>query len=90
MGKEKVQCEKCKKDFFCDKHHILPKGIFGEGETEYLCKNCHDEYHRYLGHKYLQKKNKQTMVFYFEKYYRWLAGLCIILGIFIATITIFT
>ncbi len=83
MGKKKRICKKCGKSHFCDEHHILPKGIFGDGETVFLCKNCHDEYHRYLGHKFLQKKNKQNMEFYFYKYYRWFVGLVVITGLFI-------
>lgn len=86
MGKkEKKICEKCGKPYFCDEHHILPKAIFGDGETKNLCKNCHDEFHRYLGHKYLQKENKQPMEFYIEKYWRWIVGLTIIIGIFLLT-----
>ncbi len=57
MNKEKKECRKCGKEFYCDRHHILPKGIFGDGETDNLCKNCHNEYHRYSGHKYLRKNN---------------------------------
>ncbi len=41
-------CDKCKELHYCDKHHILPKGIFGEGDTVYLCKNCHDKFHRFF------------------------------------------
>ncbi len=80
MNKKKRDCNKCKGNHFCDAHHILPKTIFGDGETEFLCKNCHDEYHRHLGHKFLRKKNSQSEEFYFLKYYKWLAGLCIIIG----------
>ena len=75
MSREPIQCRKCEKLFYCEKHHILPKSLFGEGETEDLCPNCHDEFHRYLGHKYLRKENKQPMEFYFQKYYRWLYGI---------------
>lgn len=83
MSKKRTQCEKCKEWHYCDKHHILPEGLFGEGETNNLCKNCHDEFHRTLGHKYLRKENKQSMEFYFEKYFRWLVGFCILIGIFL-------
>ncbi len=83
MSREIKECRKCKKMFYCEKHHILPRKIFGEGETDFLCPNCHDEFHRYLGHKYLRKNNKQSMEFYLYKYFRWLAGFCIIVGIFI-------
>ncbi len=53
--KKMKECRKCGKPYYCDEHHILPEGIFGEGETVPLCKNCHDKYHRFLGHKYLRK-----------------------------------
>ncbi len=78
----KKKCEKCKKNHYCDKHHVLPKGIFGKGETNNLCKNCHDEFHRELGHKYLRKENKQPEEFYLKKYYLWLTGLCLLIGLF--------
>jgi len=81
MSKEREKCRKCGKELFCDKHHILPKALFGDGETVNLCKTCHDEFHRALGHKFLQEKNKQTMEFYLEKYFRWLAGLSIVVGL---------
>lgn len=66
---EKI-CEKCRQLHHCDEHHILPEGIFGEGETVPLCKNCHDKYHRFLGYKYTRKINKQSEEFYFEKWYK--------------------
>ena len=78
MAKERTKCRKCGKYMYCDNHHILPKEIFGEGETENLCKNCHDEFHRALGYKYLRKDHKKNMEFYLEKYFRWLAGLAIV------------
>lgn len=77
MPSEKRECVKCEQKFYCDKHHILPQGLFGEGETADLCKNCHDEFHRYLGHKYLRKENRQSMEFYLEKWYTWLYMLSI-------------
>ncbi len=85
MKNKKIKCRKCKKAFYCDKHHILPKGLFGEGETDNLCKNCHDEFHRELGHKYLRKKHKQSMEFYLEKYLKWLYTSCIIAVVFITS-----
>ena len=81
-SKDKQICEKCKESHYCDEHHIFPKGIFGEGEKVFLCKNCHDEYHRYLGYKYLQKKNKQSKEFYWKKYAAWITCL-IIIGLFL-------
>jgi len=70
--KGKNICSKCKQSRFCDSHHILPKGLFGEGETTYLCKTCHDEFHRFLGHKNLKEKNKQPIEFYLQKWFTWL------------------
>ncbi len=46
---EKIKCYKCEKLHYCDKHHILPQGIFDKGETVFLCKNCHYEFHSFLG-----------------------------------------
>jgi len=72
-NKENI-CSKCGKSYVCEKHHILPRKLFGEGETDFLCPNCHAEYHRYLGNKYLQEKNKQSIEFYYHKYYKWSYG----------------
>ena len=42
-------CYKCGIEFYVDEHHILPKAEFGnEGETIYLCPNCHRHIHVYL------------------------------------------
>ena len=82
MVNEEKYCAKCNKPYVCERHHILPKSIFGEGETDFLCPNCHAEYHRYLGHRYLRKENAQPMEFYLGKYYNWLYGLGIIALIF--------
>jgi len=73
---EKRQCEKCKEYHFCEAHHPLPKALFGEGEIVFLCPNCHENYHRYLGKKYLLKQNKQPLEFYFTKWYYWLYVAC--------------
>jgi len=35
-------CAKCKKFNYLHKRHVLPKATFGgEGDTYYLCPNCH-------------------------------------------------
>lgn len=81
MGKQKHVCEKCGKLFYTVEHHLLPKALFGEGETKKLCPTCHDEFHRYLGHKYTRKEHKQSMEFYIEKYLRWIAGFVVIIAI---------
>lgn len=62
------KCVKCGKYTLIQRHHILPKAVFGEGETEDLCPNCHVEYHHILGRD-LQDK---SMEFHFKKYYTWL------------------
>ncbi len=78
---EKDFCEKCENYGWVEKHHVLPKCEFGDdGELVKLCPNCHTDYHQKLGRKNLKNK---SMVFHFEKFYRWLAGLSIILIIFV-------
>jgi len=47
-----------------------------------LCKNCHYEYHQFLGFKFLRKKNAQPAEFYFKKYAAWITGI-VILGLFL-------
>jgi len=81
MSKEQKRCEKCKNNEFCDEHHILPKKLFGDGETSSLCKTCHDDYHRFLGFKYLIKEHKQTEEFYLYNWLKWLY-----LGVFLGLI----
>jgi|JFJP01.2.fsa_nt_gi transposase-like protein len=78
MAKVKKECAKCGKEHYCDEHHILPKEIFGEGATEPLCKTCHDEFHRFLGFKFLRKKNAQPEEFYLKKWLQWLTTMIII------------
>jgi len=73
--KEKSKCDKCGIEHYCDEHHVLPKGIFGSGATVFLCKNCHYEYHRFLGFKYLRKTNKQPAEFYLKKFAIWISML---------------
>ena len=76
-----TDCGKCKKYRYCEVHHILPKKLYpGNDEKMYLCGDCHNNYHEYLGHKYTYKVNKQPMEFYFYKFYKWLF-LLVIFGI---------
>ncbi len=82
MAKEKKECAKCGKSHYCDEHHILPKEIFGEGETRSLCKTCHDEYHRFLGYKFTRRKNAQPEEFYLKNWVLWIATITI-LGLFL-------
>ncbi len=81
MSKLPKNCEKCRNLEYCDEHHILPKEIFGEGETAPLCKTCHDKYHRFLGFKFLRKKNAQSAEFYLQNWLKWISIIAIILGI---------
>ena len=81
MSEEKVKCRNCENMHYCEKHHILPKKLFGDDETDFLCPTCHSDFHRLLGYKYLCKKNKQSMEFYLYKYYKWLGGLTIVAAI---------
>ncbi len=73
-AKEKSKCDKCGNYHYCDAHHILPKKIFGHGETVQLCKNCHHELHRFTGYRYLRVANKQPKEFYYAKYALWLTS----------------
>jgi len=72
MAKKKKNCSKCGDEHYCDEHHVLPKSIFGDGETRPLCKTCHDEYHRFLGFKFTRKKNAQSEEFYVKNWLKWL------------------
>jgi len=54
------------------------KLLLAKAKTDNLCPNCHAEYHRHLGHKYLKEENKQSMEFYIYKYYKWLSGVGLI------------
>ncbi len=70
--KEKQICSKCGQYIYCDNHHLVPKSIKPDGETRPLCKNCHDDFHRFLGFKFLRKANAQPEEFYLRKYALWL------------------
>jgi len=72
MSKKIETCEKCGNECHCDSHHILPQKLFGDGETTPLCKTCHDDYHRFLGFKFLRKEHKQTEEFYLHNWYKWI------------------
>lgn len=83
MPKERSQCKKYGGFHFCDLHHILPQGLFGKGETVPLCKNCHDEYHRFLGFKYLLLENKKPEEWYLMKWYTWFYTMCVLVVLLI-------
>ncbi|TAD96840.1 MAG: hypothetical protein EAZ97_13375 [Bacteroidetes bacterium] len=66
-------CAKCKKYGFVEKHHILPRNVFGENDQiEWLCPNCHTAYHQFLGTENLKNPD---MVFHLLTYLKWAAGL---------------
>ncbi|TAH22688.1 MAG: hypothetical protein EAZ08_00180 [Cytophagales bacterium] len=70
---------KCKKYFWIDKHHILPKSIFGgKGDIVRLCPNCHRDYHEQLGTKNLKNPDEH---FHYAFFTKWLAGFIIILAL---------
>lgn len=67
------ECAKCGKHTWVERHHILPKSIFGEtDEVVYLCPTCHTDYHQKLGNENLKKTD---MAFHFYFFSRWLYGL---------------
>ena len=66
---KKRRCRKCGALTYVDKHHILPKNIFGKhGETVDLCPNCHSDYHQELGYKNLKNPD---MKYHFRAWYKW-------------------
>jgi len=77
------QCEKCKKLTWIENHHILPQCEYGDGETYELCPNCHNDYHQKLGFKNLKGK---SIEFHFEMFFRWMAGLSIVLALILTFI----
>jgi len=83
--KEQKICSKCGEANYCDEHHILPKTIFGVGETRPLCKTCHDKFHRFLGFKFLRKKDAQPKEFYIERWIKWISLLVVVGIIFCVT-----
>jgi hypothetical protein len=71
------QCAKCKQIIYVHKHPILPKSTFGENdEIDWLCPNCHTEYHQKLGSENLKNPD---MAFHFYFYNKWKYGLLALL-----------
>ena len=73
-------CKKCGKDFYVHSHHILPKSIFGKGETVDLCPNCHTHFHEYSN---LNTKNPNNEA---EAKIIWIKRIivaCFIIGLFL-------
>lgn len=78
----KDRCQKCNQYTWIEEHHILPKSVFkGAGEKYKLCSNCHTDYHQKLGSKNLKNPSAE---FHFEKFYRWIAGLTIVIILFLS------
>jgi hypothetical protein len=73
---KKGYCRKCNQYGWIEEHHPLPISTFGEGETVKLCPNCHTDYHTQLGRKNLEN---DSVEYHYEKFYRWLFGVGIIL-----------
>ena len=73
---KKGYCRKCEKYEWIQDHHILPQCDFGNGETIELCPNCHNDYHQQLGRKNLKGN---TIEFHYLNFYKWLAGLSILI-----------
>jgi hypothetical protein len=71
---KKGTCRKCEKFTWVEEHHPLPQSIFGGiGGTVTLCRNCHADYHEYLGKEGMKNKD---MVFHLYTFEKWLAGVC--------------
>ncbi len=76
------ECEKCGKVFYVHGHHILPKSLFGKGETIDLCPNCHTHFHEYSN---LNTKNPQDKAEALKIWNRWLKKvvvICFVIGAF--------
>jgi len=77
---KKGKCAKCKTYTVVEKHHILPKNIFGLGETIFLCPTtCHSIYHyEILGTKNVKNPDAE---FHKRTLYLWLQ---MIVALFVA------
>jgi len=75
---QKRICLKCGTFTYVEKHHILPKNIFGIGKTVYLCPNCHRYYHyEILGAKNIKNPDAN---FHLETFQRWIQGLIVVIA----------
>jgi len=77
MKKEpkKGWCEKCGEYFYVNDHHILPKGVFGKGETIRLCVKCHAHIHAYMDMNVKDTKNKDEVK---KVWYYWFKKVAVI------------
>lgn len=68
--RERGYCERCDTYTFLERHHVLPKSVFGGfGRIVELCPTCHNEYHTELGRKNLRNKDADYHQFKFWKWY---------------------
>ena len=69
------ECEKCKRQTYLHKHHVLPKTTFGENDSvRYLCPTCHTEYHQALG-KEIKNPDMKFHFYFFDKWFYGLLGI---------------
>lgn len=59
-----IRCVRCG-NRTAELHHWAPKGIFGNDETEqwpkdYLCKDCHDQWHRLVTPQLVQQEARHA------------------------------
>ncbi len=70
-------CKKCETYTEVEKHHILPKSIFGGiGPVVYLCPNCHTKFHLHLGRKNLQNPDPD---YHHYTFWKWIGTATVIL-----------
>lgn len=65
------ECQKCKKTFYVDRQHILPKSEFGsKGDTIDLCPNCYRWIHEEMKKNIKDSTDKNEVIMFFRN---WLA-----------------
>lgn len=67
-GAKETTCGICEACTYCEPHHVFPgtaRRISDEyGAVVYLCRNCHESYHRHPGsYKWLQSKVQADVMF---------------------------
>ena len=62
-------CKKCGTYTIVEKHHVLPKSIFGGiGPVINLCPTCHRKYHLHIGQKNLKNDDPDYHQYTFWKW----------------------
>ena len=79
-------CSKCKNYFYVHEHHILPKSIFGTGETALLCPNCHTHFHEYSKKRTKKPGNKKEAL---KIWIKWLTKITVTASIIILALILF-